>query len=255
MIGLGLLLLGAAVADLTRWQQPCPPWRHVLGTVTAGVVAAGVLSLGGVDPATVAAYTGLVTVLTGGWVVATASIDANARAAPGLFVTGVLVVTGVAISGSDPTLGGPLKRWFLGLAESPLTEVTLDQAVVVVGAALFLTAPANTVVRLLLKAAGSRPADGERRLKGGRVLGPMERLFIFGLGLAGELTAASVIVAAKGLLRFPELQSFRDSRGGGSPRGGEDRRGIDVLTEYFLLGSMASWLLALVMLLVAAPAA
>ena len=35
----------------------------------------------------------------------------------------------------------------------------------------------------------------------------MERVFIVGLGLAGQLTAASIVVAAKGLLRWPELQS------------------------------------------------
>ena len=40
-------------------------------------------------------------------------------------------------------------------------------------------------------------------------LGPLERLFILGLGLAGNLTAAAIVVAAKGLLRFPELLEER----------------------------------------------
>ena len=40
---------------------------------------------------------------------------------------------------------------------------------------------------------------------------------IVGLGLAGQLTAASIVVAAKGLLRWPELQAARDEeRGPGS---------------------------------------
>mgnify|MGYP002652878805 CR=1 FL=1 len=40
-----------------------------------------------------------------------------------------------------------------------------------------------------------------------RLLGPLERVLILGLGLAGQVTAASLVIAAKGLIRFPELQS------------------------------------------------
>ena len=80
---------------------------------------------------------------------------------------------------------------------------------------------------------GVPAADNEKSLKGGRLLGPMERLLIVGLGLAGHVTAASIVVAAKGLLRFPELQ-----RGSGAG-------GPSDVTEYFLIGSFASWLLAL----------
>ena len=69
--------------------------------------------------------------------------------------------------------------------------------------------------------------------EGGRLLGPMERLVILGLGLAGDYTAAGIVVAAKGLLRFPELQAARKE-----PT-------IAAVTEYFLVGSFTSWLLAL----------
>ncbi|MEX2289239.1 MAG: hypothetical protein WD794_02800 [Mycobacteriales bacterium] len=205
---------------------------------------AAVLWCGGADAAEVLAWTGLVVLLTAAWVVLTArSVLEDRSAAPGLLATTLIVVIGLSLSGSDPTVSGLLERWFDGLADSPLTRVAVDQAVVVLGIGLFLTSPANTVVRLVLKAAGSRPADNERSLKGGRLLGPMERLFVFGLGLAGELTAASIIVAAKGLLRFPELQSHRDD---------DEPHRIDVLTEYFLVGTMASLLLALGLLAVAA---
>lgn len=100
----------------------------------------------------------------------------------------------------------------------------------------------NVIVRLVLRATGTvdpgRGAshDVARTLKGGRLLGPMERLVIVGLGLAGHLTAASVVIAAKGLLRFPELQSKRDNPA--EPT-------IDEVTEYFLVGSFVSWLVSL----------
>jgi len=50
-----------------------------------------------------------------------------------------------------------------------------------------------------------------------------------------------VVVAAKGLLRFPELQRAQrdEARPGVPPDGPSD------VTEYFLIGSFASWLLAL----------
>jgi len=64
--------------------------------------------------------------------------------------------------------------------------------------------------------------------------GVVALLGVVGLALAGQATAASVVIAAKGILRFPELQ---DQRGPGQR--------IDVVTEYFLLGSFTSWLVAL----------
>jgi hypothetical protein len=67
----------------------------------------------------------------------------------------------------------------------------------------------------------------------------MERLVIFGLGLGGHVTAASLVIAAKALIRWPELQSFRD--GDGRPDGPT----IDEVTEYFLVGSFVSWLVSL----------
>lgn len=113
------------------------------------------------------------------------------------------------------------------LAGWPVERVTL-----VLGVVLVQLATANVAVRLLLDAVGVPAADNEKTLKGGRLLGPMERLFVVGLGVAGQLTAAAIVVAAKGLLRFPELR--RDTEHGPTD-----------VTEYFLIGSFASWLFAL----------
>jgi hypothetical protein len=71
----------------------------------------------------------------------------------------------------------------------------------------------------------------------------MERLVILGLGLAGELGAAGIVIAAKGLLRFPEVQAAARAGGGAAYQGGP--AGIDDITEYFLVGSFVSWLTAL----------
>jgi hypothetical protein len=98
-----------------------------------------------------------------------------------------------------------------------------------------------TVTRTVNPARHGGAGDPETQLKGGRLLGPMERVVIVGLGVAGQLTAASIVIAAKGLLRFPELSSDRE----------QER--IHRLTEYFLVGSFVSWLLALSSLVLLVP--
>jgi len=132
--------------------------------------------------------------------------------------------------------GGVLDNWSempSSLGGSLLADVSPAQMLLVGGVVLFQLSSANVVVRLILDAVGVPAETNEKRLKGGRLLGPMERLFILGFGMAGELTAAAVVVAAKGLLRFPELQR------------GVQAEGPTDVTEYFLVGSFASWLIAL----------
>lgn len=106
------------------------------------------------------------------------------------------------------------------------------RTVVLAGVLLFELSTANVLVRLLLDAVGVPAATNETNLKGGRLLGPMERVFILVLALGGELTAAAVVVAAKGLLRWPELRSAR-------------AEGPTPVSEYFLIGSFASLLLGI----------
>ena len=53
----------------------------------------------------------------------------------------------------------------------------------------------------------------------------------------GQLAAATAVVAAKSIIRFPEI-NYQKGRENGNI-------GIDDVTEYFLVGSFASWILAL----------
>ena len=119
------------------------------------------------------------------------------------------------------------------MADTLVGTLGADTFMLVCGVALFQLSTANLLVRLLLDAIGVPAASNEDDLKGGRLLGPMERLVILVLAVAGELTAVAVVVAAKGLLRFPELQRSRTAEG------------PTTVSEYFLIGSFASWLLAL----------
>ncbi len=153
-------------------------------------------------------------------------------------------------SGWATVPSGVLGRW-LQWADLPLVAgpVSTGRVLLVLALVLANLATANVLVRLVLVSVGAmrpvvraeagldpQPSD---QLRGGRLLGPMERLVILGLGLAGQVTAAGLVIAAKGLIRFPELQAKR------SETTSVDGVGIDEVTEYFLVGSFVSWLVAL----------
>jgi hypothetical protein len=92
--------------------------------------------------------------------------------------------------------------------------------------ALLLTVPSNWVVRQVLRL--TRQETTPSHNQAGRWIGILERLLIYVLMLAGAAAAAGLVVAAKTILRYPEIS--------GKPAA------ID--PEYVLVGSLASWLLA-----------
>ena len=98
--------------------------------------------------------------------------------------------------------------------------------------AVALVGPANAVVREVLDHVGRGLLAEERKLKGGRVIGPLERVLVFGFAVGGNYRGVAAILAAKGILRFPEISK---DEGDGSR------------AEYVLVGSFVSWFLALVL--------
>jgi hypothetical protein len=249
MIWLGLLLGCLGVTDLVRWNTEPLSVRTVLGCPLGGALAAAVLWLGGVGGATTVGTALVLTLIATVWIGTTSRPLQQGRGTwAALTVALAVLVAAVVASPWSPDLGGRLARWYAAVPLPVLSGVPLDRFVLVVGCALLLTNSGNVIVRLVLTAAGSKVTRTEQQIKGGRVLGPMERLLILGLGLAGQLAAASIIVAAKGLLRFPELQSYRQELHG-PERSALGSQRIDVLTEYFLIGSLTSWSLALTCLL------
>ena len=118
----------------------------------------------------------------------------------------------------------------------------------VVGVFVLLTVPANRVVADILAvarhstqgngkavAAGCEPSQESGKqdesgssMRGGRWIGPLERILILLLASVEAPAAIAAIVAAKGVIRFPEIS--------------EDKAGQKA--EEFLIGSFASWILA-----------
>ena len=118
----------------------------------------------------------------------------------------------------------------------------------VVGVVVLLTVPANRVVADILAVArhssqgsgkivvtGCEPSQESGKqdetgtsMRGGRWIGPLERILILLLASVEAPAAIAAIVAAKGVIRFPEIS--------------QDKAGQKA--EEFLIGSFASWILA-----------
>jgi hypothetical protein len=245
MSWVAVLLLGIAVGDLVRSIRAVPVLPAALGgaaVVVAGI-AGGLTAVGQVVALVMLAGVAVA------WALLTEISDPPAgRAWPPLALLGAGLVGALVLGVYADPVGGAFGRWVDHHGVPALSGRTPTEVLLVLAVLLVQLSTGNVVVRLVLAATGTtRPGGAEQpagrraesELRGGRLLGPMERLFIVGLGLAGHVTAASIVIAAKGLIRWPELQSKRDAHGTGL---GPD---IDEVTEYFLVGSFVSWLVAL----------
>ncbi|MGA8045402.1 MAG: hypothetical protein WCA30_03970 [Dermatophilaceae bacterium] len=247
MTAIAITVFALACADLARAGDRARGWVWSIVAAAAAAVV-GLVLLGAF------ALEEILLVLFGvgvvvGWVLATAR-EMRSRfdyALPLLILGAGLLVQAIAL-GWVPSResGGLLGVW---VEQVPLAGGAVAPAtVLLVGAAMLAQlSTANIVVRLVLASVGALKPAGQPQasdqLRGGRLLGPMERLLILGLGLAGQPTAAGLVIAAKGLIRFPELQA--QARWGLARAGAGDEPGIDEITEYFLIGSFVSWLFAL----------
>ncbi|MBL0888658.1 hypothetical protein [Myceligenerans indicum] len=233
MAVLGAFLGALGVSDLFRASNDDTSRRRRIGVLVIGLVAlALLLATGGRNGRDWLLALPLAMALAA-WTLGSAeALATRTRRAPrlaafaGLFV-GVALCLLVADDGTSP---------WPPLFPGPLTSIPYDRTVLVLGVALAQLATANIIVRLTLEAVGVPTAPGEQRLKSGRVLGSMERLFILGLGMTGAFAAAAAVVAAKGLLRYPDVKAdHKAATTGVRP---------NPVSEYFLIGSFASWLVA-----------
>lgn len=245
MSWIALLLIGVGTVDFAHAVlDPRKPIRWVPEAIGAVVVVAfGLLSaLFGGDLAAVIVIAGIVVLW--GFLAHPARPEAvNPHPGIPLALLGGAVFLGILLAPAAGEVAGPVAAW-AEQAPWAWVEAARPEAVLLAfGGLLVQVSTGNVVVQLVLDATDvANPLDGleGNKLKGGRLLGPLERLTIFGLGLTGSLAAAGLVVAAKGLIRWPELQSFRGGDGDGPS--------INDVTEYFLVGSFVSWMTALVTL-------
>ncbi len=238
MSALAVMLIAMGVADAVR-RLARPVWVPAVVAPAVVVVCAGLSGLwhrGDFPLLAVAAAAGV------GWVVlgARAERSGDHEGTP-LVVFGLALAALILLSGWASDVGGLVERWSSWVDVPGIGDVSPNRLLMILGAVLLQFVTGNQLVRLVLGSVGAVKPEGQPqpsdRLKGGRLLGPMERILIFGLGLAGQLAAATAVVAAKSIIRFPEINAAKARENGNI--------GIDAVTEYFLVGSFASWIIAL----------
>jgi hypothetical protein len=235
---LAVMLIAMGVADTVR-RLTSAIWAPTVIAPLVVIACAALSALwhpGDIAPLIIAAAA------SAGWVVLCARAERSGehQGAP-LAVFGLAFAALIMLSGLASDVGGLAKRSLSWVDVPVVGDVSPTRLLMVVGAVLLQFVTGNQLVRLVLSSVGAVKPEGQPqpsdKLKGGRLLGPMERTLIFGLGLAGQLAAATAVVAAKSIIRFPEINAQKARENGNI--------GIDDVTEYFLVGSFASWIIAL----------
>jgi len=226
------IVLGSiGAADLLRPAHGAS-WGIRVARIAIGAVLAGLLISGsGYGYGYGWVWVAVVVAVIAVWVVATTLDNAGSWPAAGLAVVGI---AGLASAPVLPTPDGWLTQWYTSLPYALAQATPFEHAALIAAYSVFLLESANIVVRGALSTTDVRIQRSEMRIKGGRLIGPIERIFLFWMALSGQLLAIGAIVAAKGILRYPEI----------SEREGKKSRGA--LAEYVLIGSLVSWGLALI---------
>ena len=240
MILAALVLFAVGAADVIRQYSTRSRWWIPLSATGAVLLVFAILA-----NAVLPALAGAAAAAAWMWLM-------PVRGAPraGLWSTvGLALICGVAIL----SLGPRTNAGVLGAIRvaTPTGVVVIDHVALVLGAVVFLVESANVIVRASLAEAQvpARAVEGSGdahvqaapdatavatahapTLKGGRMIGPVERVLVFAMTLSGAYALLAAVLAAKGIVRFPEIS--RDQEGGSR-------------AEYFLIGSLVSWLIAL----------
>lgn len=266
MIVAGLILLSVGLADvLRRFLSGRALW---IGIAVAGVLVLVLATLGG---AYLYAVVGLALAALWVWLL---PLDGRPRLSfwPAVLLA-VLVVALVAFLPARVMTGLFAGRWLA----TPFGPIGFDLLILGLGVFAVLLETGNVIVRAaLLGERAEIPADVEpdheapgmsagaragavagllpvpsaavdpgtptaseptppaptadHGFRGGRLIGPLERVIVLLLTLFAAYPLLAAMLAAKGIVRFPEIS--RDGVNGGR-------------AEYFLVGSLVSWVVAL----------
>lgn len=110
-----------------------------------------------------------------------------------------------------------------------MSRLSLDKRLwILATATIFLTAPAGILIGQLTKGWREKISNPESLANAGKWIGIIERLIVFIFVLLGQYAAISLLIAAKGIIRFNE----------------KDRP--EVKTEYLVIGTLMSIGIALI---------
>jgi hypothetical protein len=238
------VLLVVAIADLLRFEDLRPRAAPILrASIPAAIFAAFFTWATGISW-----WYAAVGVAAPLWVLGTTTWR-RSLAPWALGLLGLAVATGIALSAWIEQPAGWLQIWYENLDIAAVKTAPYEQFLMFAAAILFAVSSANVFVRSVLFSSGTVSVEGEETLKGGRIIGPIERSFILVMACLGQYLAIASVIAAKSILRFPEIGATPppSARTLISTR---HRSGTQKKTaEYVLVGSFTSWALALVLAL------
>ncbi len=257
MILAGFVLLAVGLADVVRRFLRGPAFW--VGIAVAGVL---VLAAGILGAAYLFALIGIVVAALWIWLL---PLEGRPRLSfwPAVLLAVLVVLAVVLIPARHATGLFPAH----GLA-TPLGRIGFDLILLAAGVFAVLLETGNVIVRSALLGeqaelpAELAPGDGPRAeavhglvpaptldpgtptaseptppapsadqgFRGGRLIGPLERVLVVLLTLFAAYPLLAAMLAAKGIVRFPEIS--RDGASGAR-------------AEYFLVGSLVSWVVAL----------
>lgn len=227
-----LALLGFGIGDLVALLPLKTAPGRVLAAAAAVLAVLGVAALSGMSAGSVA-LTSIIAAPAMVWILLAPKGEPEKKHAWLLPLPISALLGAIAVSGSASGVEGDLAHWYehLPFDFASSGAIPVDQFVLGVGALLFLLATSNQIVKLVLATTDAENLKENELPKGGRLLGPMERLIVAAAVVAGDPVGAGFVVAAKGLLRYPEVDKPRNAN-------------IHELTEYLLVGTFTSVLIA-----------
>jgi hypothetical protein len=187
-----------------------PIARELLGVAGGAAGAGTVAALAGLPAITVAVVVVAGLVALSVWVFLDRRPPRGKPLVPLAWLVGMFALL-FSISSLGDEIQGPLRDWYAGLDFAFTSHLGVGQFVLACGAALFALASCNRVVVLVLALAGPALKEEVSSLKGGRLLGPMERLIVAAAILAGGAGGGRDSDRCKGgiaLSRDPERSRF-----------------------------------------------
>lgn len=233
MIPLAIFLISIGLGDIVAgYSGGTASWQRVRAGVITATVSAIALGASAGYSALQVLLLGCFIAVAGGFWLSTRRIDLSATTAGLVAATWWIVLIVILLTlHLWPEPQGALVQIINRHPMLRTLSLSGNQWFLLMGIAVFYQASCNALVRLVLQAAGTRDEETESHLQGGRIIGPLERVLLFGFAAVGEPAAAAVVVAAKGFLRYPEITSKADESG--------------ALAEYVLVGSLSSWVFGL----------
>lgn len=124
---------------------------------------------------------------------------------------------------------------FSQLWNTSITNANVNKVLLLIIALLMITIVSSKVIKIMISkwSPENEDTDDDSLSNAGSYIGMLERLFVFGFVVTGNIQAVGFLLAAKSVFRFGDLKDSKDRK----------------LTEYILIGTLLSFGVAILIAL------